>query len=294
MTIEKAKSKDLVSWLIFILLGLVWGSSFILIKKSLLAFSPAETGALRVLIAFIAFIPLLIIRRREIDWSLFSFFLIVGLTGNGIPSYLYPLAETKISSSVAGVLNGLTPIFTIIIAALIFRHKYFVRHYFGIILGFIGAAILLMFGGEKFDFQTVQYGSYIVLATICYATSVNTVHNYLSKVDTLMVSAMAFVVIGPIALIYLCTTDVYYDITQKPDGWTSLIAVSILALAATALATVLYFKLVQIKGAVFASVIAFVIPIVALFWGVVDGEYIAFHHLIGLAAIMISLYLIKD
>ena len=105
-------------WILLFFLSLVWGSSFILIKKALVSFSPDIVAGLRIFLSFLFFIPIVFIRWKKINWKLFKYYLVIGLFGNGLPAYLFPLAETKISSSIAGVLNGLSPIFAVILAVI--------------------------------------------------------------------------------------------------------------------------------------------------------------------------------
>lgn len=281
------------AWCVLIFLSIIWGSSFILIKKALIVFDPDELGALRVFLAMLAFIPFLFIKWQSIDWSLLKYYLIVGVFGNGIPAYLFALAEKYISSSVAGVLNGLTPLFTLLLGVFIFGYKYKWIQYTGVAIGFIGAAILLLYGAEADTFKNVRYGLLVVLGTFCYGISVNTVNKYLNETSSLLISGLALFSVGPFAFIYLLTTDAFYKAFNHPEALLSVSAMLVLSLIGTALAIVIFFWLVQKTNALYASSVAFIIPIVALMWGYLDGEYLGVYHLAGMLMILAGVYLIR-
>ena len=295
MTIKAIKSNaSILAWIALVLLSLVWGSSFILIKKSLLAFSALEVGAIRIALATIAFIPFFIHHFKDVPWEKLKYFIIIGLCGSGIPSFLYAIAQTKVDSSIAGLLNSLTPIFTLIIGLLIFRTVLIKKQLVGIIMGFIGAVALILLDNSGVHTEgNILYACFIVLATICYATSVNVVKYKLDGLKPVMISSVSFIITGPLAIIYLLTTDFVYDITIHPDGWTSLAAVSTLALLSTFLSTILFYKLVHKTDAVFASSVSFLIPIVALTWGFIDGEFVGLGHIVSLICILIGVYLLR-
>lgn len=291
--IQNLKKSSVLSIGILIVLSLIWGSSFILIKKSLIAFKPDEVAALRIFIAAIAFIPLALIHWKKIDWSLFKYFALVGIFGNAIPAYLFAVAETELSSSIAGVLNGLTPLFTVILGVLLFGAKFKWIQLLGVLLGFTGAAILMLFGNENAEAGNLVYGLLIVLATMCYAISVNGVNKFLSNSNVIHISVASFIIIGPFSFFYLLTTDVATSFTMSNENMVSIGAVILLSLLGTFVATILFFKLVQITDAVVSSTVAFLIPIVSLLWGVVDGEYLSIYHLVGMLVILSSIYLIR-
>ncbi len=286
-------STDLLSWLLLFVLSLIWGSSFILIKKSLLAFSPGQVGAGRVAIAFIAYVPLFIYFFRQIDWRKLGPMFIVGLCGSGLPAYLYAKAQTEVPSAIAGLLNGLTPIFTFILAVLLFGRKLESRHLFGILLGFIGTSLIFL---SKHDGQSsfpILFGMMIMLATFFYAISANTVSTYLREVNPIVISTMSFILIGPWMIIYLANTDFFSIISKHEDGLLSLSALTILSLVGTFSANILFFKLIQMTDSVFASSVSFLTPVVALLWGLWDGETFSYTFFFALMLIFYSVFLIK-
>ena len=291
--IQAALSPSLKSWLILIFLSLIWGSSYILIKKGLEVYSPMQLGYLRLGISAMACVPLVIQQFSKIDWSRWRPLLVVGITGTGLPSILFPLAQTEISSSVAGILNSMTPLFTLVLGIIIFRARFVWAKLTGVLLGLSGASILLLFGNEAGLEGNMWYGLFIVLATFCYATSANTVGSYLQGMRSVLISAVAFAMVGIPAAIALLMTDFTYRLTHHEDGWLALGYVAILALISTVFASIIFFRLVQITSPVFSTMVSYLVPVVALFWGVADGENITILHFIGMALILLGVYLSK-
>lgn len=282
------------SWAILILLSFVWGSSFILIKKSLIAFDPVEVGALRVVITFFAFLPVIMYHRKSIDWGDWKKFLIVGIMGSALPSVLFAIAQTQVSSSIAGVLNSITPVFTLIIGIIMFNQTAKRNQIIGVAFGFVGALLLLL-GDQSHDTGTnLLYGMLVVLATICYAFNVNSIKAWFNNTSPIIISAVSFSMLGPLGIIYLLNTSFIEQLTTHEHGWYSFGAVLFLALVGTAISTILFFKLIQDTNAIFGSSVAFVIPIFAVLWGLFDGESFYLIQLIGMLLVLLGVYLIRD
>jgi len=282
-----------LAWTLLIVLSIVWGSSFILIKKALISFTPLELGAARVSISFLAFLPLFIKYFSKIPWVKFKAFAVIGICGSAFPAFMYAIAQTRLPSSVAGVINGLTPIFTFLIAILFFHGKLYFKQFAGIMLGFIGTILLFLIKEDGELAFPIMYGLILVVATISYGISANTVSKYLSDVKPTIISVVSFSIIGPFMLAYLFTTDFIPHIVEKPEGWMSFLAIVTLSLIGTFLANIIFFKLIQLTDAVFSSSVSFIIPIVALFWGILDGELISAYHFISLILILSGVFLIK-
>ncbi len=283
---------NLTAWFLLILLSIVWGSSFILIKKALIAFSPLEVGALRISISVVAFLPFFIKDFKQIPWKKWPLLLLVGLTGTGIPAFLYPIAETQLSSSVTGILNSLTPLFALLIGILFFGGRLESNKFVGVLLGLFGAAILVWFSnGEGEGGGLNGYAMLVIFATICYATSVNTVKANFQDLDAITLSAAAFALIGSPALVYLLMQGTFTKIPVVENGWYCFGAVCVLALLGTVIASILFYKLLQMTNVVFSATVAYLIPVVAILLGVFDGEYFSMMHLAGMASILIGVYL---
>ena len=286
------KDSSLLAWGLLLFLSLVWGSSFILIKKSLVSYSADQVAAGRIVFAFLAFLPLLIKKYKDVDRQSLLPLIIVGICGSGLPATLYAIAQTQISSSVAGLLNALTPIFAFILAVTLFGKKFKWQQLLGITLGFLGTLFIFFSRSDGNEQFPVFFGLLIVLATFCYGVSANTVASKLKGLHPLVISTLSFSVIGPWALIYLCTTD-FISITLAGEANLSLMALLTLSLVGTFGANILFFKLIQITDAVFSSSVSFITPIVALGWGFVDGEHISLYFFMALILILSGVFMVK-
>ncbi len=291
---KNLRNDSALAWLLLIILSVIWGSSFILIKKALVSFTALEVGAARVSISFLAFLPLFIKYFKEIPWHKYKAFIVVGVCGSGLPAFLYAIGQTEIPSSIAGVINSLTPVFTLILAILFFNGKLIKKQLFGIILSILGVLMLFFIKREGQIAFPIGMSLLLVLATISYAVSANTLSKYLSSVRPTVISVISFTILGPFMLAYLLSTDFISHITETEHGWNSLMAVSALSLLGTFLANILFFRLIQLTDAVFASSVSFVIPIVALLWGIVDGEIITIFHFLALLFILGGVFLVKS
>jgi drug/metabolite transporter (DMT)-like permease len=281
------------AWFLLILLSLIWGSSFILMKRGLVAFSSNEVGAIRISIAFICLSPLLL-KYRKIDLKKYwKGLLIMGVFGNLIPAFLFTAAETLISSSLTGMLNALTPLFTIIIGFFWLRAKPTAAQVSGIVVGFIAAICLTYFDPNNTPSQNALYGLFVVAATLCYAISINGIRKYLYALDPIAATTWAFAFIGPVSLAYLFGFTSFVPHFQSPAGSVSLGYLCILAIVGTALSVILYNILIREAGAVFSSTCTYLIPVVAICWGLADYEKINWEQLVSIVIIILSVYLIN-
>lgn len=288
-------NNELKSWITLVILSIIWGTSFILIKKALISFSPMQVALLRVTISGLAFMPIFVIRFRKIDWSQWWFYLIIAVTGSGLPAFLYATAQTQISSAMSGILNSLSPIFAVVIGIQFFSKKITRRQTAGIILGFAGASALILLGSKGMALGgQLLYASLIVIGAICYAANINLVKEFFQDTKPLNLNSAAFVLLGLPMFIFLPFSGVADVILYEPGAWKALVAVSLLAIVSTVICLIFFYKLVQETDAVFASSVAYLIPIVALIWGYVDGEYIGVWHLLSMAIIIVGVYLIRE
>ena len=276
----------LQDWLILVGLSIVWGSSFILIKKGLVAFEPIEMAILRIEITGIAFVPIYVwLAKRSFPRNKLGWAASVGVLGSGLPAFLFAFGETVVPSSVAGILNSLTPIFTWGIGLLFFSLAYTTRHMIGVSLGFLGALLIIALQPD-FRLQVEPMTLLIVLATLSYAASGNIVKAHLQHVDPIALSSIAFLFIGVPAILFSFSTDIYTKLAEHPESWYSFGAIAILALLGTVLANILFYRLIQRTNAVYASSVAYLIPLMALIWGFVDGEMLHWTHFAGMVLIL--------
>lgn len=283
-----------LSWTILITLSLVWGSSFILMKKGMEAFSSEEVAALRISIASVFMLPFLW-KHYKIDIKKYlPGLLIMGVFGNLIPAFLFTKAETQISSSLAGMLNALTPFFTMIIGVWFLKQKVIMGQLLGIAIGFIGASSLVFLGETGTSNSDLFYTTYVVLATLCYAISVNGIKYYLSDLNSITATVWSFSLIGPVALIYLfSSTEFTTKLSVHPMAFQSLGFISILAIVGSALSVIVYNTLIKQAGTVFAASCTYLIPIVAIAWGVFAGESIQLIHILSITIIIIGVWMVN-
>lgn len=291
-TIKMLKQKQYLPVILLVALALIWGSSFILMKNGLKVYSSAQLATMRMFFSFLFLLPLTIRYAFKIPLKYYGMITLVGLLGNGIPAILFATAQTKLNSSTAGVLNTLTPIFTLVVAAVFFKQTFSLQRIAGVVLGLLGAIALIMLRSNGSIDPNYTYGLYILLATICYAWSVNLIKEYLHKLPALGISSLALLVIGPVYGYYLFYhTDFILRVQLETGSLDALFYVILLAMFGTALSLILFNKLVQISNIVYASSVTYLIPIVALFWGIVDGEQLNIIHFIGMSMILIGVYL---
>jgi drug/metabolite transporter (DMT)-like permease len=283
-----------LSWLILAALVVTWGSSFILIKRSLEYFSAIEVGALRVVITFLTLLPFALRKLKQISRNDFYWLSLSGVMGSLLPAFLFSIAQTGIDSATAGLLNSLTPLFTLIAGFLLFGLKPRLINVLGVFTGLAGAiGLISISGGNAFSFN-LKYSSLIILATVFYAINVNLIKAKLRHIDSLTITSMTFFVAGIIASVILFTsTNIVSQFANDPKALRGLLYIAILAVVGTALAMIAFNTLIKITSPIFASSVTYLIPIVALLWGIADGEYFSLKHLLWIAMIIGGVLLVN-
>jgi drug/metabolite transporter (DMT)-like permease len=275
-----------IKWIYLIILSIIWGSSFILIKKSLLGLTPYQLGALRTIITGVILLAVGYNKLKNIAKNKWKWLIISGFLGSFFPAFFFAIAETEIDSAVASILNSLVPLNTILLGFAVFKIASTRRQILGVIIGFIGTAILILKGSELNPNQNYLYAGFVIASTLMYATNINIIKRYLQDVKPLAIAAGNYVFIIIPALIVLIYDDFFSQATfDNPMLLEAILYVTILSVFGTAIAKVIFNKLVQISTPVFASSVTYIMPIVALIWGVLDGE--AFSLLQALAALLI-------
>lgn len=287
------RESKLLHWIILTALVIVWGSSFILMKKGLITFSSNEVGALRLSVTFIFLLPFLLFRFKKIKIHQFKYIALSGLIGNGIPAFLFAKAQSGIDSSLAGVLNSLTPLFTLLIGFMFFKYKTKWYNAIGVLIGLFGAAgLIYVNSGGSFKYNFI-YSSYIILATLLYAINLNIIKKYLKNIDSLTIVCFAFFSIGIPSIVYLFTTDFIIHFQNNPYATKSMLSICILGVLGSGISGFVYNFLIKITNVLFAASVTYLMPIIAVLWGIIDGEEFGLIQFIWILTILFGVFLVN-
>lgn len=278
-------------------LGLIWGSSFILMKRGLQSYPPIEITLYRIFIVFLVFAPIGIKDFFKIQKKTGLILLLSAIIGSVIPYFLFIKAQTKIDSSLNGILNSITPLFTLVFGVILFKQKTNLKAISGVLLGLIGASglIILSNGTNNSLSGDYYYAILPVIGSACYALNINLIKNYLHEIPALKITSWSFIFIGPIAgIILLFYTDFTTHLIYNDVNYLNFLFINILGILGSGFAFWVFNLLIKETSSVFASSVTYLIPIVAIFWGVVDGEI--FGILQGLLCLVIfcGIYMIKS
>jgi drug/metabolite transporter (DMT)-like permease len=261
-------------WIYLTILSIVWGSSFILIKKGLDGLTPLQLGSLRILfgavfLLLIGFRSLKKISRKDWKWLVVTAFI-----GTFIPAFLFAFAETEIDSGITSLLNSTTPIMALILGATFFAIGFSANQLVGVIVGLIGSVLLIWSGSDVNPDQNYWYSGLVLLSSVCYAFNVNIIKKHLQELPAVAIAAGNFAVLVVPAFVVLLFSDFFTEETlAAKETHVALGYIVLLAVVGTGIAKILFNKLVQISAPVFATSVTYTIPIIALFWGLLDGEH---------------------
>jgi drug/metabolite transporter (DMT)-like permease len=277
-------------WLLLFLLSLIWGSSFILIKRGLTGLNPFQLGALRIIFATLFLLLIGFRSLAKIPLDKWRYILLTAIIGTGFPVFLFAYAQTGIKSSVSGILNSLTPLYTLLLGILAFGLTFKRNQIYGVVLGLCGCMLLVFNNSASGEATNYFYALLVVIATLCYALNVNLIKKYLSDVSPLSITTgnFTFLCIPAIILLYY---HGYWEVASLPKVQHATLFIVILGMVGTGIANILYFQLVQITSPLFASSVTYFIPLVALSWGLLDGENLSFLQLLGTGIILCGVYL---
>ena len=280
-------------WIYLGILSLIWGSSFILMKKALIGLSPIHVGALRTLFTAIFLILIggkKIIKIKKKQWYYLT---LNGLAGTFFPAFLFAYAVDKIDSSIASILNSLTPLNTLIVGAVVFGIGFRKKQLVGVLIGLVGTLMLILKGAELNPNQNYFYASFILIASIGYALNVNILKKYLSDLDALSITVANFVLLIIPTFVVLWFTGFFETFELNATTKTSLLYLAILAVICTGIAKIIFNRLIQISSPIFSSSVTYLIPIVAITWGVLDGEKITLYQILSGFIILFGVYLVN-
>ena len=279
-----------IAWVLFFILSLIWGSSFILIKKGLVALSAEEVASIRITAASLVLLPFALGKFNQFNKKNILPLLSAGLMGSLIPAFLFAIAQTRLPSAITGIMNSLTPFFTIIISVLFFAAKPAKRVYVGIAMGFIGTLFLIL-GRTSGNLSINYYALFVVAASLLYGINANIIKHYLNELKSITVASLSLVIVGPVAFIYLLFFTPFMGHIQSPEVLLATGYILILGVFGTALALVLFNKMVQLTGALFAASVTYLIPLVAVSWGVLDGENISLIQVLSMVVIIVGVFI---
>ena len=279
-----------LKWVYLMILALIWGSSFILIKKGLVGLSALQLGSLRILFAAVFLLLIGFKSLMKIPKQKWKYIALTSMFGTFIPAYLFAIAETEIDSSITAILNSLTPLNTLILGAVAFGINFKKNQVWGVFIGLVGSMLLVFNGAINHPEQNYYYAILVIIASICYAVNVNLLKKYLHDLSPLSITTgnFAFLVM-PTFLILIFSG--FFEVIHVATVQHSILFIMVLGVVGTGVANILFFKLIQMSSPVFATSVTYLIPIVAFFWGLLDNEMLTPVQFFGAFIILIGVYL---
>ncbi|MGO4817602.1 DMT family transporter [Flavobacterium sp. W22_SRS_FP1] len=279
-----------LKWAYLTALALVWGSSFILIKKGLIGLSALQVGSLRIIFAAIFLLLIGFKSLPKIPKHKWKYIAMTSVFGTFGPAFLFALAQTEIDSSVSSILNSLTPLNTLILGSLFFGVSFQKRQVWGVFIGLMGSLLLVFSGAMNNPNQNYYYAILVIIASICYAINVNLIKRFLSDLSPLSITTGNFaVLLLPASLILFFTG--FYEVIHIETVQHAVLFIVVLGVVGTGIANIFFFKLIQISSPVFATSVTYLIPVVAFFWGLLDNEMLTPVQFVGAFIILIGVYL---
>jgi len=281
-----------INWAIFCILSIVWGSSFILMKEGLTALSAYQVASLRMLFSGLVLLPFAISAFKKIPKEKMGTVFLAGFLGNFIPAYLFCIAETNIDSSLAGILNSLTPLFTILVGLSFFKTTINKQKMIGVMIGFIGLCLLFA-AGKNISFQNLSFASLVLVATFFYGLNVNLVGKFLKNIRSIDIVSVAFAFLIIPSTLILYITGYFSMSFNNPHFQQATIASIILGVVGTSIASILFYMLIKRSTIIFASMVTYGIPVIAVAWGVYFGESISILQIGSLLIILAGVYIVN-
>ena len=279
-----------VKWFYLVTLALIWGSSFILIKKGLVGLTPMQLGSLRIIFAAIFLLLIGFKSLAKIPHVKWKYIALTATLGTFIPAFLFAVAQTQIDSTVSSILNSLTPLNTLIFGVFAFGLTFRRPQVFGVVIGLIGTFLLIINGAMHHPEQNYYYAILIVIASVCYAINVNLIKKYLSDLSPLSITTGNFLVLLLPAFVVLFFSG-FFDVIQVESVQHSMVFILILGVVGTGIANIIFFKTIQISSPVFATSVTYLIPVVAFGWGLLDNEMLTPIQFLGSFIILFGVYL---
>jgi len=281
-----------LKWIFLVILSIIWGSSFILIKKGLIGLTAYQLGSLRIIFTAIFLFIIGFKSLKKIKKEHYKAVVVSAFLGTFIPVYMFALAETQIDSSIVSILNSLTPLNTLIFGFFFFNMTFRKNQVIGIVIGLVGTLLLIVSGANLNPDQNYWFSVFVLIASVCYAFNVNIIKIYLQDLSAMSIAVGNFAVITiPAVVVLLCAGFFKIEIVTSGLVQTSMLYIMLLAIFGTGIAKVMFNKLVQISNPIFSSSVTYTIPIVALFWGVLDREKLNFTQILATFVILLGVFL---
>lgn len=290
-TTTTTQNKTLIAWLLLCVLATMWGSSFLIMKKALPAFSPTQIGALRIMAAGLIFLPWVISQRKEYPKEKTIYFIASGFLGYLLPAFLFALAGTRVNSSLIGTLNSATPLFVLVIGSLFFQQIIRRWQSVGLILGFMGSIVLILSTSKDGLSFNNPYALLVILSALMYGFNVNITGKHLSTINPVLLTAWTLSGVAIVAGVVLFSTDFVSRVNATNRE--ALLLIIFLGVVNSGIATIIFNYILQIASPVFASSVTYLIPVVATIMGFLDGEQISMLHYFGMSIILVGVYLIN-
>jgi len=282
-----------LDWFLMIFLAAIWGASFWFIKRSVAIFSPVQMAMWRMVFATAVYIPIAVVYWSKIDWKRWKPLVVVAFCGSAIPNFFFAVAQQHVDSSLAGVLNSLTPLFTLLIGTAFYAMEFSREKVLGVVIGLAGAVLLVLFNASSGISGNAFFAGLCVLATVCYAINANTVNQHLRDLAPPAIASAAFIITGGFFILGLWLSGGWQAAWQHPEGMKGLGYIFYLSAIGTVIGSILYFWLLQRTSAIFATSVTYLLPVGAILIGSLDGEAIGLIDLVGTSVILLGVYLAR-
>ena len=286
-------SNDYKKWIYLIVLAIIWGSSFILIKKSLIGLSPIQLGALRTFIAGVFVLLIGFKSLKKIKKEQWKYIVVSSLLGTLFPAFFFAFAITGIDSSVASILNSLTSLNALIVATLFFGVVFKRVQLVGVLIGLVGTIMLILESSSLNPNQNYWYTIFVLTASLGYAFNVNIIKKYLLDIPAMSITSGHFILLIIPVFLILVFSGFFSSVEFTPAKNTSIMYLIVLSIVGTGLAKIMFNKLIQISTPVFSTSVAYLIPIVAIIWGFIDGEKVSYLQLLSWIIILTGIYVVN-
>lgn len=256
--------------------------------------TPLQLGSFRIIFASLFLILVgfkSILKLTLKQWKIIT---LTGFIGSFFPVYLFAFAETEIDSAVASILNATTPLMTLLFGVIFFRIAFTQNKAIGVTLGLLGTLGLIFSGAQVNPDQNYLYSGLVILAAACYAVNVNLIKRYMGNISALGIAAGNFLVLlVPAVLVLYYTGFSIADVSGNKELSLALFYVLILGVVGTGIALIIFNKLIQISDPVFSSSVTYIIPIVGLAWGILDGEEFSLLQFLSTVVILLGVLMVN-